>query len=176
MLRLSLNGVLCCAVLCCAVPCRAVPCRAVLWLCSTPRHATPRHATRHYSTRHSIFPRLCVRRTAPALPPHSAPLPSPAPNLQVFALMEEGAPPAAVALVATEGGLLSDMCSGLVRGQFRLRGHMIPETMVCHMGLQGGAQLHGRRVVRIAVHPALQRRGLGSALLKGTVKILQVFV
>lgn len=87
-----------------------------------------------------------------------------APNLQTHLLTHEGAV-VAVALVAGEGRLGPDLCSDLYLGRRRLRGHMLPECLVSHLGHVPAGALPMARVVRVAVHPALRRRGLGTLLL-----------
>ncbi len=52
-------------------------------------------------------------------------------------------------------------------GRRRPRGHLLPQTLSAHAGLEDAPALRTLRVVRIAVHPALARRGLGRRLLRG---------
>jgi len=87
-----------------------------------------------------------------------------APNLEVHVLRRAGHIGAA-ALVAAEGALPAELCEAMYTGARRLRGHAIPENLVCHLGLPEAGALTVRRVVRIATHPALRRRGLGRRLL-----------
>ena len=69
------------------------------------------------------------------------------------------------ALSAREGGLDKDIASAVFRGHRRLRGHLIPQSLAAHLGLPEAATLTGERVLRIAVHPAVQGRGIGSRIL-----------
>ena len=71
----------------------------------------------------------------------------------------------ATALVAYEGGLDQALATEIAAGRRRLPGHLVPQTMAAHAGLAQAALLKYARVMRIAVHPAAQRRGLGHALL-----------
>ena len=72
----------------------------------------------------------------------------------------------ATALVAAEGGFDADLAQAIAGGKRRPRGHLIPQSLAAHLGLVHGARLRCARVMRIAVHPAAQRRGLGSLLLQ----------
>ncbi len=87
-----------------------------------------------------------------------------APNLTTHALLHDGRV-AAAAVVAAEGGLTEDQAEAILVGRHRPRGHMLPEVLATHLGWRAGAMLPSARVVRIAVHPALQGRGLGTRLL-----------
>ncbi len=86
-----------------------------------------------------------------------------APNLRVHALLD-GARVVAASLVALEGGLDPERCAALARGAARIRGHALPDTLVCHSGRVDAGSLRMIRSVRIAVHPDARRRGLGRAL------------
>lgn len=88
-----------------------------------------------------------------------------APNLRTRLLLHEGHV-AAVCLCAEEGGLEPATCAGLYLGRHRIRGHMLPESLVSHLGVEEAGGLAMMRIVRLAVHPALQRRGLGRLLLE----------
>lgn len=71
----------------------------------------------------------------------------------------------AVALVAEEGGLPADLAAGVAQGRRRVHGHLLPQVLAAHCGRADAMALRGWRVVRLAVHPTLQRRGLGAALI-----------
>jgi tRNA(Met) cytidine acetyltransferase len=87
------------------------------------------------------------------------------PNLSVFVLRVEGRVVAA-ALVAAEGAFDADTAQAISRGQRRPRGHLVPQSLAMHAGVTQAAQLRCARIMRIAVHPALQRCGLGRHLLQ----------
>lgn len=87
-----------------------------------------------------------------------------APNMRVFVMRREGHVVATL-LVALEGGFDAAAAHAIWAGQSRPQGHMLPETLAAHVGLVDGAMKTGARVVRIAVHPAVQGRGLGTRLL-----------
>jgi tRNA(Met) cytidine acetyltransferase len=86
------------------------------------------------------------------------------PGLQVY-IMRYREQIVATALVAAEGGFDATLAEAIYSGRRRPRGHLLPQSLVTHVGLQDAASLRCARIMRIAVHPALQRRGLGSALL-----------
>ncbi len=88
-----------------------------------------------------------------------------APNVRTAAVTVADRVAGAV-LVALEGGLDVSTRDGLLRGDFRLRGNMLPETLTCHLAEPDAATLRSWRVLRLAVHPALRGRGLGTATLR----------
>ncbi len=87
------------------------------------------------------------------------------PNLSIYALRGAGHI-AATALVAAEGGFDVDTARAIWTGRARPHGHMLPETLAAHQGLRDAPRLRCGRIMRVAVHPALQRRGLGSRLIR----------
>ncbi|MCU7905046.1 MAG: GNAT family N-acetyltransferase [Candidatus Thiodiazotropha sp. (ex Epidulcina cf. delphinae)] len=88
------------------------------------------------------------------------------PNLQI-ALLRYGEAIVAVALLAAEGAFSPQTAERIWAGRRRPRGHLLAQSLAAHLGLQSAATLKGMRVMRIAVHPAVQGRGHGSRLLEG---------
>jgi tRNA(Met) cytidine acetyltransferase len=86
------------------------------------------------------------------------------PNLSAYVLCH-GPYIAATALVAREGEFDREDCAAIWAGRSRPHGHMLPETLSAHLGLQQAPALRAARIMRLAVHPALQRRGLGCQLI-----------
>ncbi len=86
------------------------------------------------------------------------------PNLSIFVLRHHDHI-IATTLLAHEGDFNEAMAKEITAGKRRPHGHLIPETLASHMGLKQAPLLKGARVVRIAVHPAVQNHGLGSYLL-----------
>lgn len=86
------------------------------------------------------------------------------PNLQICALMQQGQPLACV-LVAEEGALPDTLTQAIWEGRRRPRGHMLPQTLIAQEGWREVAPWKAWRIMRIAVHPALQQQGLGQRLL-----------
>ena len=87
------------------------------------------------------------------------------PNLQVLALRRAGQI-LATALVAVEGGLPAALATAIYEGRRRPQGHLLPQTLSAHAGLADAPGQRWARIVRLAVHPALQGRGLGRRLLQ----------
>ena len=65
-----------------------------------------------------------------------------------------------------EGGLDEELAQAVHAGKRRIKGHLLPQTLVNHAGEMSAASLRYQRVMRIAVHPELQGRGLGTGLLQ----------
>ncbi len=86
-------------------------------------------------------------------------------NLRIYVL-RYGGRIAATLLAAAEGDLDAALHDAIYLGQRRPRGHLLPQTLSAHAGLYDAPAWRYLRVVRIAVHPALSRRGLGRRLLR----------
>jgi len=89
-----------------------------------------------------------------------------APGMRLFALRGQGAV-LAVALVAEEGGFSESLAEAVFMGRRRARGHLLPQSLAMHLGIAEAPRLRCARVLRIAVLPELQRRGLGRRLVAG---------
>jgi tRNA(Met) cytidine acetyltransferase len=85
------------------------------------------------------------------------------PNLSVRALCHDGHV-ASVALLAREGGLDADTRRYMYEGG-RVRGNMLPDVLTSQLRDEDAAVPVGYRVMRIATHPAVRSRGLGSRFL-----------
>lgn len=88
-----------------------------------------------------------------------------APNLDLHALLVRGRVVAA-SVVAREGSLSDPVCVALSQGRGRIRGHALPDTLMCHAGYPDAGRLSMVRSVRVAVHPSLRRRGLAALLVE----------
>lgn len=86
-----------------------------------------------------------------------------APNLSVRALTHEGRV-VAVALLAREGGLSPETQRAAYRGD-RIHGNMLPDLFTGQLRDPDATAPEGIRVMRIATHPSVRSRGLGSCLL-----------
>lgn len=86
------------------------------------------------------------------------------PGVRVQAL-QHGRSIAATLLTADEGGFDSALCEAVFAGRRRPRGHLLPQTLAAHAGFGEAPLLQYRRIIRIAVHPAAQGRGLGRQLI-----------
>ncbi len=86
------------------------------------------------------------------------------PAVTVYA-MRAGGHVVGTALVAAEGGLDPALGAQVWAGRRRPHGHLMPETLAVQAGLTEAPVLRCARVLRIAIHPAVQGRGLGTALI-----------
>ncbi|MCC5796960.1 MAG: tRNA(Met) cytidine acetyltransferase [Methylophaga sp.] len=87
------------------------------------------------------------------------------PDLRLFVLQANEQILACLWLVA-EGPLNADLADAVYAGERRLKGELLPQTLLAHAGLPEAGQYHYQRIVRIAVHPNLQGQGLGTSLLQ----------
>ncbi len=86
-------------------------------------------------------------------------------NLEIIVL-RYGTDILATAVVVYEGGFDEATSEQVWQGRRRPHGHILAESLSVHLGEHRGPKLRGLRVMRIAVHPVLQRRGLGSRLMR----------
>jgi len=70
----------------------------------------------------------------------------------------------ATALVLTEGGIEPELAQQIWLGQRRLRGHLLPQSLLAQVGLQDAGNYRYGRIMRIAVQPQLHRCGIGLKL------------
>ena len=70
----------------------------------------------------------------------------------------------AAAQVAEEGGLDEEWIDRLLRGE-KIAGNIIPDRMLKHARIKEFGRMRGWRIVRIATHPEVQGRGIGSRLI-----------
>jgi tRNA(Met) cytidine acetyltransferase len=88
-----------------------------------------------------------------------------APNLTAYAIIDSGEVLGAT-LLAREGGLPRADSESLARGDWRIRGHALADTLIVHAARPDAGELSMLRSVRIATHPELRRRGLARALVE----------
>ncbi|MBY4677612.1 tRNA(Met) cytidine acetyltransferase TmcA [Marinobacterium arenosum] len=86
------------------------------------------------------------------------------PNLRIWAAEADGQLLGCV-LLADEGPLEPALAQAVWAGNRRPPGHLLPQTLIAQAGVLEAAPLRCARVMRIAVHPAAQRRGIGGRLL-----------
>lgn len=70
-----------------------------------------------------------------------------------------------VCVSADEGGYQSPLAEEVTRGERRLPGELLPQSLALHEGIRAAAEVRWRRIMRIVVHPAVQRRGVGRKLI-----------
>lgn len=83
----------------------------------------------------------------------------------VFVIRSDQNDVLAAALVMEEGGLPESWLDPVQQGQRRLQGHLLPQSLTYHLGVDEGLRLRCARVSRIAVHATYRRQGLGRTLL-----------
>ncbi len=66
---------------------------------------------------------------------------------------------------ALEGGLSDEIIESLLRGD-KTPGNIIPDRMLKHHRIREYGRMKGYRIVRIATHPEVQGRGIGSFMLE----------
>ncbi|MCO1592067.1 tRNA cytosine(34) acetyltransferase TmcA, partial [Escherichia coli] len=69
-----------------------------------------------------------------------------------------------------EGGLSQQLSQAVWAGFRRPRGNLVAQSLAAHGSNPLAATLRGRRVSRIAVHPARQREGTGRQLIAGALQ------
>ena len=72
----------------------------------------------------------------------------------------------ATAWLVEEPAMETELASQVFEGTRRLKGQLLPQSLLAHAGIPDAGQCHYQRIIRIAVHPELQSRGLGSHLLQ----------
>ncbi|MCW8827040.1 MAG: GNAT family N-acetyltransferase [Gammaproteobacteria bacterium] len=86
------------------------------------------------------------------------------PNLSIYTVTSNSRI-IATALVADEGEIDTDLAEQIWLGKRRPQGHLLPQTLIAHLGIKDAAPLRYRRIIRIAVHPQRQRKGVGHQLM-----------
>ncbi|MCM5704082.1 tRNA(Met) cytidine acetyltransferase TmcA [Larsenimonas salina] len=71
-----------------------------------------------------------------------------------------------VALSVDEGGFSEALSRAVADGHRRPRGHLMAQSLALHLGLEAAAQCRHRRVMRVAVHEARRRLGIGARLIE----------
>ncbi|RTQ98945.1 tRNA(Met) cytidine acetyltransferase [Halomonas nitroreducens] len=88
-----------------------------------------------------------------------------APGARITTL-EDDRGPQGVAVTGDEGGFEAGLAERVARGERRPRGHLLAQSLAAHAGERAALTGRLRRVLRIAVHPAARRQGLGARLLE----------
>jgi tRNA(Met) cytidine acetyltransferase len=87
------------------------------------------------------------------------------PSLQLFVLQRQQQL-LGCAVVSCEGALPADLCQQIYRGERRVQGHLLAQSLSFHLACPELAQLPLARVQRIVICPELHQQGLGSLLLQ----------
>ena len=92
-------------------------------------------------------------------------------NIEIYGLFLQGHL-VATALGAREGEIDSHLQESIWLGLRRVRGHLLPQSLSHHLGIQTAITLKGMRIIRIAVHPDRQQQGLGLLILRNIEQAL----
>lgn len=85
-------------------------------------------------------------------------------DVSVYAMRYQGHIVASAWLVK-EGELGDELSTNIHAGNRRLKGHLLPQSLLAHVGITTAGNLNYQRIIRIATHPAIQQRGIGQKLL-----------
>lgn len=66
-----------------------------------------------------------------------------------------------VALINEEGGIEPKICEQIWQGTRRLQGNLVAQSLTFHSAFKNAAVSRFARIQRIAIHPAIQKQGLG---------------
>ncbi|MCP4008187.1 MAG: tRNA(Met) cytidine acetyltransferase, partial [Proteobacteria bacterium] len=92
-----------------------------------------------------------------------------APNSRLF-VAEHGEQIVGLVWLMLEGGLEAGIAHEVVAGRRRPQGHLVPQILAAHLGLEEAITLRCARIQRIVVDPLLQGRGIGSWMLEKIAK------
>lgn len=92
-----------------------------------------------------------------------------APHHSIRAIRLETGKIVAAAQLAEEGGIPDEFIDDLLHGG-KIAGNIIPDRLLKHLRRREFGKGLGWRIVRIAVHPSVQGRGIGSFLLKKVIE------
>ncbi|PCJ33205.1 MAG: tRNA cytosine(34) acetyltransferase TmcA [Gammaproteobacteria bacterium] len=96
-------------------------------------------------------------------------------DVSVYVLRYQGHIIASAWLVA-EGQLDDDLSTAIHAGERRLKGHLLPQSLLAHAGITSAGSLRYQRIIRIAVHPTVQGQGLGLKLVENLCQHLETNV
>ncbi|WP_435236202.1 tRNA(Met) cytidine acetyltransferase TmcA [Psychromonas sp. PT13] len=86
-------------------------------------------------------------------------------SLTIFALTQNKRV-LGVALITKEGGFTSDISEQVWKGNRRLQGNLVAQSLAFHCAQKEAATFLYARIQRIAIHPTLQHQGLGKKFIK----------
>ncbi|MCF6193812.1 MAG: GNAT family N-acetyltransferase [Kangiellaceae bacterium] len=69
------------------------------------------------------------------------------------------------ALVLKEGPLTQEQCSKIEQGKLRLAGHLLPQSLMAHQGIERAGLLEYWRVMRIATHSEFRNTSLATLMI-----------
>ncbi|MGF1764636.1 GNAT family N-acetyltransferase [Aliivibrio kagoshimensis] len=68
-------------------------------------------------------------------------------------------------IISNEGDLESELINGVMSGQRRPVGHLLPVSVALHLNQPEAARQRCARIMRIAVHPSVQNKKVGSGFI-----------
>lgn len=92
-----------------------------------------------------------------------------APGMHFIAAMQGDAVQGAAWLV-DEGGLSAPLAAAVWAGFRRPRGNLVAQSLAAHAGFPEAAEMHSRRISRIAVTPGKRRAGLGQNMVQHSLE------
>jgi len=87
------------------------------------------------------------------------------PDLNLY-IMRQQQHVVGVALAIEEGGIETKLAQQIYQGKRRLQGQLLPQSLAFHAGMIDAPSLNFLRIMRIAIHPAMQGQGLGTKLIQ----------
>ncbi len=87
-----------------------------------------------------------------------------------LAVMQLQGQTVACLLTVEEGPIPAELARQIYAGRRRCKGHVLPQSLLSYCGVTTAGDARYQRIVRIAVHPELQRRGIGRQLLASFCK------
>jgi len=94
-----------------------------------------------------------------------------APHHSAYALQTSSGAIVTAIQVAEEGNMPKDVINAIYKHRKDFHGQIVPHTMIVHQRMPSFATLKGLRIVRIATHPDVMRKGLGSFALNELSRI-----
>ena len=91
------------------------------------------------------------------------------PQVRIYMLYHHQQMLAAV-VINQEGGFDAALATAIYRGERRPQGHLLAQTLCFHAGVEAAACCTYGRIMRIAVHPDVQLKGLGSYLIQAIIE------
>ncbi|MDQ7050091.1 MAG: GNAT family N-acetyltransferase [Enterobacterales bacterium] len=86
------------------------------------------------------------------------------PNWLVFASFA-GQQLIAACVLSDEGQLDQELCAAIEKGSKRLKGHLLPQSLMAYQGIELAGCLHYWRIIRIAVLAQFRRQNVASELI-----------
>lgn len=86
-------------------------------------------------------------------------------NMRILLAKQQGNI-AGVLLSVTEGAFGDQLAEEILSGKRRPQGNLAPQSLALHLQEKGFLECRYERILRIAVHPALQRSGIGLRMVK----------